>query len=64
MYYLNGAFQLKMVFFTLAVLFNYTIHRKVARGKPGAGSAKLAAVVSLFLWIGVVFGGIFIAFTM
>jgi len=64
MYYLNGAFQLKMVFFTLGVLFNYTIHRKVARGKTESGSAKAAALVSLFLWIGVVFGGIFIAFTM
>jgi hypothetical protein len=64
MYYLNPAFQIKMVFFTLAILFNYTIHRKVARGKAAGGSAKLAAIVSLFLWIGVVFGGIFIAFTM
>jgi len=64
MYYLNGAFQIKMVFFTLAVLFNYTIRRKVAREKAESGSAKLAAAVSLCLWIGVVFGGIFIAFTM
>src|SRR5215471_21344029 len=64
MYYLNPAFQIKMVFFTLGVLFNYTIHRKAARGKTGPGAAKMAAAVSLFLWIGVVFGGIFIAFTM
>lgn len=64
MYYLNRAFQIKMVFFTLAVLFHYTIHKRVARGKGGGGAAKLAAVVSLFLWVGVAFGGIFIAFVM
>src|SRR5215472_2020197 len=64
MYYLNPAFQVKMVCFALALLFNYTIRRSVAlRGGLGA-IGKVVAAVSLLLWISVIFGGIFIAFTM
>lgn len=61
MYYLNRSFQFKMVCFVLAVLFNYTIHRKVVRGGGHAAGAWVACL-SLVLWAGVVFGGIFIAF--
>jgi hypothetical protein len=47
----------------LAIVFNYTIHRKVAVAVDGSpGVAKLVAVVSLLLWTGVIFGGLFIAF--
>lgn len=62
MYYLNHSFQFKMVCFVLAVIFNYTIHRKVARSgaSPAAGAA--VACLSIALWMGVIFGGIFIAF--
>jgi hypothetical protein len=59
MYYLNRAFQIKMVLLLLAIVFNYTSHRKVVQsGGPG----KLTACISLALWAGVIFGGIFIAF--
>jgi hypothetical protein len=61
MYYLNIAFDLKMFFLVLAIIFNYTIHRKVAMSDP-PGGAKLVACVSLALWACVVFGGIFIGF--
>lgn len=64
MYYLNPAFQVKMVCFAAALLFNYTIRRRVALGGETGGMAKLVAVISLLLWISVIFGGIFIAFTM
>jgi hypothetical protein len=47
----------------LAIIYNYTIHRKVALSEGGSGmGTKLVAVVSLVLWISVVFGGLFIAF--
>src|SRR5580658_5835649 len=59
-YYLNYAFDLKMVFFLLAILFNYTIHRKVAQRDSPRG--KAVACISLALWSLVVFGGIFIGF--
>jgi len=61
MYYLNIAFDLKMFFLLLAIVFNYTIHRKVVQADaPGGG--KLVACISLVLWACVVFGGIFIGF--
>lgn len=57
-YYLNIAFDLKMVFFVAAVVFHYTVHRKAVAGKGGKG----VACISLGLWACVVFGGIFIGF--
>jgi hypothetical protein len=62
MYYLNLAFLIKIFCLLLAIVFNYTIHRKVARSETPPGSGKLVACVSLGLWGAVVFGGIFIAF--
>lgn len=60
-YYLNWAFDLKMVCFVAAIIFNYTIHRKVVQSDGRAG-AKVVASLSLLLWSCVVFGGIFIGF--
>ena len=60
-YYLNWAFDLKMFFLVLALVFNYTIHRKAAMADQPA-SGKLVACVSLGLWMCVIFGGIFIGF--
>ena len=62
MYYLNWSFLIKMVVLTLAIIFNYTIHRKIALRGASPGVTALAACTSLALWAGVVFGGIFIAF--
>ncbi len=59
MYYLNRAFQIKMVLLLLAIVFNYTVHRKVVQS---GASGILAACISLALWVGVIFCGIFIAF--
>ena len=61
MYYLNWIFDAKMVCLVLAIVFNYTIHRKAL--SPGASPAarRWVAVTSLTLWLSVVFGGIFIA---
>jgi len=54
--YFSPAFRWKMALLTTAVLFYFTVHRKVARGADG-GTANLpqraAAVVSLVLWLGV-----------
>jgi hypothetical protein len=62
MYYLNRSFQIKMVVLLLALVFHYTIRRKLLRGDLSADSGKLVACVSLALWTTVIFGGIFIAF--
>ena len=62
MYYLNWPFLIKMVFFVSAVVFHYTIHRKAVASDTLPPNAKLVACVSLALWAGVIFGGIFIGF--
>ncbi|MGB6945056.1 MAG: DUF6644 family protein [Bryobacteraceae bacterium] len=61
MYYRNWSFLLKMVVLVVAIIFNYTIHRKALSKQFSAISARLIAGFSLLLWTGVIFGGIFIA---
>jgi hypothetical protein len=61
MYYTNETFLIKMACLTLAIVFNYTIRRKVIVSGVSAGIDKLVACVSLALWVSIVFGGIFIS---
>jgi Family of unknown function (DUF6644) len=62
-YLRNSSFQFKMTALVLAIIFNYTIHRKIAAsGKASPGVSALVALVSLALWLCVVAGGLFIAF--
>ena len=59
----NPSFQFKITCLVLAILFNYTIHRKVALSETvSAPASALVAIISLALWVSVVFGGLFIAF--
>ena len=51
-----------MLFRSLAIIYNYTIHRKVAMSNADNGTSKLVAAISLLLWVSVVFAGLFIAF--
>jgi len=63
MYLHNQSFKFKMVALLVAIIYNYTIHRKVASSESSSGGlAKLVAGVSLALWVSVVAGGLFIAF--
>lgn len=62
MYYLNWSFLIKMACLVAAILFSYTIHRKVVQSEGKTGSAKIVALVSLALWVSIIFCGIFIAF--
>lgn len=62
MYYYNVSFRFKMVALLLAILYNYTIHRKVALSNPGGGVGAVVGIVSVLLWVSVVAGGLFIAF--
>jgi hypothetical protein len=58
----NSGYVDKMVLLVLAIIFNYTIHRKVALSNSSGMAAKLAGAVSLLLWISIPFGGIWISF--
>lgn len=55
-YYVNLAFQLKMVFLVLAILFTYTVRRWLIYkddSQINPVAAKLVAIVSVLLWSGV-----------
>jgi hypothetical protein len=62
-YYYSPAFRLKIICLLIAIIYNYTIHRKVALSKSPPVVAGLVATVSLLLWITIVFAGLFYAFT-
>lgn len=57
--YASGPFQVKMVFLFLALVFHFTIHRKITRGKrdPAFFSGALIGIINAFLWLGVGLGG-------
>lgn len=62
-YIKNFAFQFKMVALFLAIVYNYTLHRKLALSPSVSRPTRtVLAVVSLGLWLSVVFAGLFIAF--
>lgn len=63
LYYLNPSFQLKITLLTIALIFHYTIHQKLAFEDAPLQRTRWVAIASLLLWAGIVFGGIFIAFT-
>lgn len=63
MYLHNMSFRFKMVALTVAIIYHYTLHRKVAYSETSPGGVgTLVGVVSLALWVSVVAGGLFIAF--
>ena len=63
-YYYNGAFRYKIIALAAAILYNYTIHRKVALSTSSPTIASgVAATFSLAIWISIVFAGLFYAFT-
>jgi len=62
-YLVNLIFPLKMYVLLAALVYNFTVHRKVATMEnPPPALSKFVAIVSLLLWVAVVFGGIFTGF--
>jgi hypothetical protein len=62
MYYLNVAFLFKMACLLAAIIFHYTLRRRVVSWNSSGAYGKLVACLSLALWASVIFGGIFIGF--
>jgi hypothetical protein len=62
MYMNNTSFQLKMGALLIALLYQYTVHRKVAFSDPSPVVGALTGIVSVALWVSVVAGGLFVAF--
>lgn len=62
-YLINLVFPIKMYLLVAALLYNFTVHRKVALMKaPPPVLSKSVAILSLLLWVSIVFGGIFTGF--
>ena len=64
--YFNLAFRLKMAFLVLAILFTFTLYRRVTFSKETRISPlklKLVALLSIVLWSGVALGGRAIGYT-
>lgn len=61
-YLYNPAFRFKMACLIAALTFHYTVHSKATNGNTSTGISKVVAVISLVLWLGVLAGGLFIAF--
>jgi hypothetical protein len=64
-YYFNEWFRLKMICLAIAVAFYFTLHLKVVRSNEGLSASllsKVAAVISLILWLGVGLAGRAIGF--
>lgn len=62
-YYYNSAFRYKVIALLLAILFNYTIHRKVVLSYTPGIIAMITGAFSLVLWVSIVFAGLFYAFS-
>jgi hypothetical protein len=62
-YYYNWSFRYKVIALAVAVIYNYTIHSRVARSDPSRLTGGIVAAFSLLLWISIVFAGLFYAFT-
>jgi uncharacterized protein DUF6644 len=62
--YYHAAFWVKMTSLLLAILFTFTVRRKVAAaGQPKAWLGRLVAISSLTLWSAVGIGGRWIGFS-
>src|SRR5215467_4943625 len=57
--YASKPFQIKMLFLFAALIFHFTVHRKVTRTdrEPGLLSGILIGGISVILWLGVGLGG-------
>ena len=62
-YAANGAFRFKVVCLAIALIYQYTLHGRATRPGTSPGLQAAAGAVSLLLWIPVIFGGLFYAFT-
>jgi len=64
--YSSEAFWMKMTFLLLAIVFTFTVRRKVVFADEAQGPRllnKLVAIVSVSLWLGVGIGGRWIGFS-
>ena len=60
MYYFHRWFRFKAALLFVAIVYNYTVHYKVASSSPSQGMGVVVGALSVLLWASVVLCGIFI----
>jgi hypothetical protein len=58
----NSAFIDKQIALIVGIVYNYTIHRKIAMSDFSPAAGKVAGTLSVLIWVSVVFAGLWIAF--
>lgn len=61
-YYYSDTFRLKMYLLIAGIVFNYTWHRRMVAQESPSSATRATALVSLAIWIAVIFCGLFFAF--
>jgi hypothetical protein len=60
MYYYSPWFRFKSLALLVAILYNYTVHYKVASSSPAPVVGVVVGTISVLLWASVVMGGLFV----
>ena len=59
MYYFSPWFRFKATALLLAIVYNYSVHYKVASSSPSPALGVVVGAISVLLWISVVTSGLF-----
>jgi hypothetical protein len=59
MYYFSPWFRFKAAALLLAIVYNYSVHYKVASSSPSPAVGVVVGAISVLLWVSVVTGGLF-----
>ena len=62
-YVAHPTMRFKLIVLVVALVFNYAVHDRVARGDYPPFVSRTVGAVSLALWVTVVFSGLFYSFT-
>lgn len=61
MYLFDRWFRIKVALLLAAILYNYTVHSKVAMAGSSKAVGAIVGAISVLLWISVVAGGVFVS---
>jgi hypothetical protein len=62
LYLNNSSFRFKITMLIIAMIYNWTLHRKVASSPNPGGLGVAVGGISALMWASIIFAGIFIAF--
>jgi hypothetical protein len=62
LYLYNEAFRFKITMLIVCIIFNWTLHRKVANAPDPGSMGPVIGGLSMLMWASLIYAGIFIAF--